>query len=271
VRRWLAILAALWAVVLGVSGYLAARSGPPTAREQTTLAQARAGVDQALVEVVRAAGPEPVAALSAYALGSGCRITAARDGTDLSRVVRLYTPAGGERALLDRLRSALPPDYRARIPRPIGSVAPALRAEAEVLVTLRAQPSGPGEVRVEAQAGCRTGSDLGAPESGPAPTAAERAPVESVLRALGAAAPAGPQWWAYQLSCPGGGAVRTVEADGAIAVSPAPLPVALKAVGGAGSPVLSEPERYAYRVGAAAVVVRVEEGAVTVTTTTNSC
>lgn len=268
VKRWLGVVAAVWAVVLGATGYLAARSGPPTAREQTTLAQARAGVDQALAEVATAAGPDSVAALSAYTLGSACRITTAREGTDLSRVIQLYTPAGGERALLDRLASALPAAYRARVPRPLGSAAPVLRADAGDFVALRAQSTGPGEVRVEAEAGCRTGTDLGSPETGPAPTSAERTPVESVLRALGAP---DPQWHAYQAACPGGGAVRTVEADSATTASPGPLPVALKAVRGRGVAVLSQPQRYAYRAGSTAVAVRVRDGGITVTATTSSC
>ncbi len=268
VKRWLAVVAAVWAVVLGVTGYLAARSGPPTAREQTTLAQGRAGVDRALAEVATAAGPDSVAALSAYTLASGCRITTARDGTDLSRVVQLYTPAGGERALLDRLASALPAAYRARIPRPVGSAAPVLRADAGDFVALHAQSTGPGEVVVEAEGGCRTGTDLGTPETGPAPTPAERAPVEAVLRALHVPAP---QWHAYQAACAGGGAVRTVEADSGTAAAPGPLPVALDAVRGGGVAVPSQPQRYAYRVGSTAVAVRVQDGTLTVTATTTSC
>jgi hypothetical protein len=268
VKRWLGVAAVVWAVVLGVTGYLAARSGPPTAREQTSLAQGRAGVDQALAQVATAAGPDSVAALSAYGLASGCRITTARDGTDLSRVIQLYTPAGSERALLDRLASALPAAYRARIPRPIGSAAPTLRADAGDFVALRAQSTGPGEVRVEAEGGCRTGTDLGTSETGPAPTSAERAPVESILRALNAS---DPQWHAYQAACQGGGAVRTVEADSATATTPGPLPVALKAVQGGGVPVLSQPQRYAYRAGSTAVAVRVRDGGITVTATTTSC
>jgi hypothetical protein len=266
VKRWLAVAAVVWALVLGVTAYVAARSGPPTAREQTTLAQARDRVDQALAAVATAAGPDSVAALSAYTLDRGCRITTAREGTDLSRVIRLYTSAGGERALLDRLAAALPAGFRARVPRPVGSAAPALRADAGDFVALRGTATGPGEVRVAAEAGCRTGSDLGTPALSASSAAAERAPVESVLRALDAPSP---QWHAYQVPCPGGGAVRTVEADSATTASPGPLPAALAAVAGGAVAVLSQPQRYAYRVGATAIAVRVQDGAVTVTATTS--
>jgi hypothetical protein len=261
----LAVGAVVWALVLGVTGYLAARSGAPTAREQTSLAQARDRVDRALAAVATAAGPDAVAALSSYTLDAGCRITAARKGTDLSRVVRLYTAAGGERALLDRLAAALPGDFRARVPRPIGSATPALRADAGGFVALRGRAAGPGEVRVEAEAGCRAGSDLGTPASDPSPAAVEREPVEAVLRAL--AAPS-PRWHAYQLPCPEGGAMRTVEADSSVTASPGPLPAALKAVAG-GAVVLSQPQRYAYRAGETAVAVRAEDGVLTVTATTS--
>jgi hypothetical protein len=265
VRRWLAIVAAVWAVTLGVTAYLHARSGPPTAREQTSLAQARSTVDQALAGVAAAAGPAAVAALSAYHLDSGCRITTAREGTDLSRAIRLYTAAGGERALLDRLAAALPTAFRARVPRPIGSKAPGLRADAGNFVALRGETTGPGEIRVAAEAGCRTGTDLGAPALAPAPTADERAAIEPVLRALHATRP---QWRAYQAACADGGAVRTVEAESSAATAPGPLPVVLGPVTGGAAPVLSQPQRYAYRAGATAVAVRVKAGVVTVTATT---
>jgi len=255
-----------WALVLGVTAYVAARHGQPTAREQTTLAQARERVDQALVATAVAAGPDSVAALAAYTVDSGCRITTVRKGSDLSRVIRLYTRAGGERALLDRLAAALPAEFRARIPRPVGSASPALRADAGGFVALRGTAVGPGEVRVEAEAGCRTGSDLGTPPTGPQPTAAERAPVESVLRALGASSP---RWHAYQAPCPGGGAVRTVEADSSASALPGPLPVALKAVAADAVVVLSQPRRYAYRVGATGIAVRLQDGTITVTATTS--
>lgn len=267
-RRWLWVVVAVWAVVLGVGAYVSSRSGTPTAPEQTTVARARAEVDRALALVAAAAGPETVAALTAYSLSPGCRITAVRDGTDLSRVIRLYTPEGSERALLDRLVAALPADFEARIPRPIGSAAPALRAGARDFVALRGQPAEPGEVRVEAEAGCRAGSDLGVPEEGAAPDPAERSPVEAVLRAFGAGET---RWHAYQVSCPAAGMVRTVAAERTLATPPGSLPAVLAAAGGGAVPVLSQPQRYAYRDGATAVAVRVEDKTVTVTATTNSC
>ncbi len=267
--RWLGLAAAAWAVALGVTAYVSSRSGTPTAPEQITLAKARASVDGALARVAAVAGPDTVASLAAYSLRPGCRVTTVRKGTDLSREIRLYTAAGTERALLDRLAAALPADFRARIPRPIGSAAPALRAEAADFVVLRGQQAGPGEVRVEAEAGCRTGSDLGVPALGPAPTPAEHGQLAAVLRALGAREP---RWYAYQAPCPGGGVVRTVEAESATDGSPAPLPVVAKAAGEGTVPILDQPQAYAFKHRATAVAVRIRENAVTVTvTTTSSC
>lgn len=267
-KRWLGIAVAVWVLVLGVGAYADARRGQPTAPEQTTLAQARVDVDEALAQVVVAAGPDTVAALSGYALSEGCRITMVRAGTGLSRAIRLYTEVGGERALLERLAAGLPADFQARMPRPIGTASPALRADADNFVALRGHTTAPGEVLVEAEAGCRNGSDLGVSELAADPTPAERVTAESVLRALAAREL---RWRAYQVPCPGGGGgvVRTVEATGVVPVSlPKPLSVVVRAVTDNAVPVLSQPRRYAYHDGAAAVAVRVEENVVTISATT---
>lgn len=219
-KRWLVIAAVCWALALGVAGYLNARSGRPTAREQTTLAQARETVDRALAQVATAAGPDTVAALSAYALTPGCRITVARDGVDLARVISLHTPAGREPALLDRLVDALPESYHGQVFRAVRpSVAPRFRADAGDFVALRAEVTGPGEVRLEAKAGCRPGGDLGAPALGPDPAPADRAPIEAVLRSIGET---DARWRTYQAVCPAGGSLRTVEAVSPQTSTPAP-------------------------------------------------
>lgn len=255
----------VWALVLGVTAYVASRSGKPTAPEQTSVAQARVGVDEALARVAGAAGAETVAALSAYQLNSGCRITTVRKGTDLSRMIQFYTAPGGERALLDRLAAALPESFRARVPRPIGSGTPALRASTADFVTLHSQVVGPGEVRVEAEAGCRTGTDLGTPAFAADPAPAERATIDPVLRALGVTSP---RWHAYQASCLEGGAIRTVEAESNATPTPSgPLSAALQAVSGDDVLVLNQPRRYAFRDGSAEVAVRLDARAVTVTAT----
>jgi hypothetical protein len=332
-RHWLGIATAVWALAVAVTAYVAARTGSPTAREQTTLAEARATVDQAVIQVAASAGNDVVLAISGYELSTGCRITSARRGTSLDRVIRLYTPAGTEPALLKHLAQTLPRSYHAGLthhltdntpttspspgvssvpggspssgggspsarspltpagslapgssgtpggpltpagpsggsPAPGGQLTPAgplggspspggllapsgsltpggpatpggpltsggslapagpgapghsltpgssaslLRADAGNYVGLRGEVSGAGEVRVEVDGGCRTGSDLGVAAISPDPTPSERAPALAALAALSTSAPsrapsggASPSGLAPGSSSPGG-------------------------------------------------------------------
>lgn len=297
-RHWLGIATAVWALAIAVTAYVAARTGPPTAREQTTLAEARATVDQAVIQVAASAGTDVVPAISGYELSTGCRITSARRGTSLDRVIRLYAPAGDEPALLKRMAQALPSSYHAGLthhltdntpsspsasptsssPSPGGS-ASLLRADAGDYVGLRGEVSGPGEVRVEVDGGCRTGRDLAVAATGPEPTPSERAPVVAVLAALSSTAPgratpggtAADQWRTYQAPCPKGGDLRTTEVISQPFKVSGPLPDLLRASGPAlGSPtvVLAEPQRYAYRTGATRVAIRADTDSLTITATT---
>jgi hypothetical protein len=319
-RHWIGIATVVWALVVAATAYVAARTGSPTAREQTTLAEARATVDQVVVQVATSAGNDVVTALSGYEVSTGCHITTARRGTSLDRVIRLYTPAGTETDLLKRLAHALPPSYHAGMthrlgdstpsgsPSPSGSRAPSgsptvggsatlLRADAGDYVGLRGEVSGPGEVRVEVDGGCRTGTDLGVPETGPAPTPSERAPALAALTALsgatpgsaapGRAAPGGSasggatpggaaadQWRTYQATCSKDGILRTTEVIRQPFKVSGPLPDLLRASGpalGNATVVLAEPQRYAYRTGATGVAIRANSDSVTITATTLSC
>src|SRR5215813_11295841 len=64
-RRLLIGLSAGWALVLLV-GVWYALNGRPTIREQTTVAQAQATVDRAITQVVQAARPVAVPAITGY-------------------------------------------------------------------------------------------------------------------------------------------------------------------------------------------------------------
>jgi hypothetical protein len=323
-RHWLGIATAVWALAVAVTAYVAARTGTPTAREQTTLAEARATVDQAVIQVAASAGNDVVTAISGYDLSTGCRITSARRGTSLDRVIRLYTAAGTEPALLKRLAQALPRSYHAGLTHrltdntptgspssgsspapggwfsPGGSAAPGsslapsisptpggsaslLRADAGDYVGLRGEVSGPGEVRVEVDGGCRTGSDLGVAATNPEPTPSERAPALAALAALSSAASSSSasggalggaradQWRTYQATCPKGGTLRTTEVISQPFAVSRPLPELLRASGPAlGSPtiVLAEPQRYAYSTGTTGMAIRADTDSVTITATT---
>ena len=57
--RWAAIIVAVWGLVLAGSWWWGIRTGTPTAREQTTVAQARPYVDEAVARVAVAAAGDP--------------------------------------------------------------------------------------------------------------------------------------------------------------------------------------------------------------------
>lgn len=253
-------MVAAWAVLVVALGIYAVHRGGSTVREQTSVAEALPTVDRAIAEAVAAAGPAgAVAEVDGYREASSrCRITAARDGARYQRAAYLYVPVGAEPALLDGIAARLPRGYDVRVSR---SADHQLTADAGNFVTLEGAISAPGQVRFTADTGCRP---LTHPvsEDGPAPTAAERAPVEAALSALKTSAV---RWEAHRVDCARGGSVRTVRADGPAGTVPPSLVGALHAV----SPdaVVARPDLYVYRSGPVGVVARAADGVVTVTAT----
>lgn len=157
-RRWLYAGALVWALLLVAAGAWSAAHDPPTVREQTSLEQGRQRVDDAVAAVRRAAGPGVEFDARPPEVTPGCRVTVARSGSELERVVVLTVAPGQEAALLDRLRDRLPADWRAyRLSDP-----ERLIADAGDFVAVRAQPGAAGEVHVTLRAGCR-------PDQGTAP------------------------------------------------------------------------------------------------------
>ncbi|NJC69281.1 hypothetical protein HC031_06040 [Planosporangium thailandense] len=260
-RRWLVVAAGVWAVLVIAFAIYAVHRGGSTVREQTSVAHALPTVDRAIAEAVTAAGPAgAVAEIDGYREVSGhCMITTARAGARYQRAAYLYVPVGREPALLDGIAARLPRGYDARVS---GSGAHALTADAGDFVTLEGGISGPGEVRLTADTGCRP---LTRPvsEHAPTPSAADRAPVEVALSALKLSAV---RWQAHRVDCARGGAVRTVRADGPPGTVLPPLAGALRAV--APDAVVVRPDLYVYRSGPAGVVVRTADGVSTVTATT---
>src|SRR5262245_43978349 len=91
---WPAVLA-LWAVTVLVAAYLSVHNDPATVREQRSVADAQPTVDSAVSELLRASGGVVAGAIPeiyAYDVRGGCRLTAAREGQELTRVV-LFTTA----------------------------------------------------------------------------------------------------------------------------------------------------------------------------------
>jgi hypothetical protein len=233
------------------------RSDPPTAREQTTIADALPTVDEALGRVYAALDPaSSVAALGGYTRTEfSCRVTTAREGTRFSRELMVYVHKASERDVLDRIGAALPAAYQPSVTH--SDSTDLLTADAGNFVAMRGGVTAPGQIRFTADTGCRP-QDSAITEATPAAPDADRAPVQAVLDTLGKPAS---EWRTHRLTCPTGGALRTVQAvttgDGAPAHATVPAPAV----------VLDEPKIFAYRAGAAGVALRTNDGSLLVSST----
>lgn len=256
-RRWIIAATAAWALVVGGLAYYSSRNDPPTARDQTTIAEGLPVVDEALARVAAALDPATsVAALGGYTrTDSSCRITSAREGTRFERVLLVYVKQDTEPSVLERIHGALPAGYEAHLVS--GPKAHLLTADAGHFVTLRGAVTQPGQVRFTADTGCRV-QDAAVEEATPQSQNANRAPVQAVLDTLKQPAS---RWLTHRLTCPGGGTLWTVEAvttgDGAASRGTVP----------ATAVVLDEPKLFAFRAGEAGVALRVESDALHITST----
>jgi len=261
-QRWIIAGVVTWALVIGGLAYYSEHTDRPTAREQTTIAEALPTVDTAVARVAATLDPATaVAALGPYRLiSSDCKITAARDGARYERVLTVYTSEGSAPALLDRIAAGLPASYGALVKHhdPVHT----LDADAGNFVQVRGGVQAPGQIRVSADTGCRP---IGGPVGGASLDTWGRAPVEVLLGGLRLSATT---WSANRVPCPDGGTLWTVEAVTGPGSAPAPLPDAVRAAVPGSTQVLSQSEVYVYRAGSAGVVVRVTDGALSITSTT---
>jgi hypothetical protein len=169
VRRALIAVAAAWGLLLAVSGIWYSWHGRPTDRDQTTVARAEPVVAQAIADVVRAAGGSVVPALSGFEKTGDCSVTPVRDGAEYQRVVRLYTPAGGEPAVLDRIARGLPARYRAVARHSAGGAVHTFSADAGYYVAVTGTVERAGLVAVQARTGCRPLGQRPAADPGASP------------------------------------------------------------------------------------------------------
>ncbi|MEV8513344.1 hypothetical protein [Dactylosporangium sp. NPDC051484] len=256
-RRWIVAAVVAWAVVVAGLALYSHSHGQPTAREQTTIAEALPTVDGALGRIYSALDPaSSVAVLGAYRRTEmSCRVTSAREGTRFARDLTVYVKKSAEGATLDRVKAALPAAYKASVVHNAGT--DLLSADAGNFVAVRGGAPEPGQLRFTADTGCRV-QDAPVTEATPPAQNANQAPVQAVLDTLGKPAS---QWRAHRLACPAGGTLWTVEAvtsgdsDAARATVPAPAVV------------LDEPKVYAYRAGAAGVALRMERDSLVVSST----
>jgi hypothetical protein len=260
-RWWLVAFVLVWALVLAGGIVWSVRRGTPTAREQTTVAQAVPVVDGTTVRLVAAATADGLAAVAVSAFDRvDCSVTVFRSGARYQRVVTAAVATGTELALLRRVAERLPPSYRATVTTATG---PKLKADAGLFVAVTGTVAEPGRVRFVVDTGdCRPEGNVAASGSQPS---APVAPVADLLTRLGSPATT---WTRHDVGCPGGGdALSTVEGAGA----ENQLPDAIDAVlGRTEGLIVATPDLYAYRVGTTDVLVRID-GSRLVASTTSRC
>jgi hypothetical protein len=262
-NRWIIAITAAWIAVLAAAGIYAARGGTVTDRTQTTVAEARPYVDEAVARIALAAteGDQAVVAISAFERVGECDVTTFRGGERYRRNLTALVEPGSEEAFLQRVAGSLPAGYRAAVRT---GAAPRLTADAGLYVSVAATVIRPGEVRFVADTSdCRVpGDDLvttdSTGEGGP-----RRATIEGVLTTLALTATG---WSATSVPCPDGGAVRTVQAtagpyQGDLTASLAGTPPDAVIVA-------SGSQAYAYRSNLIVVGVRALEESTTVSATT---
>jgi len=254
-------LAVAWAVVLAAGIVWSARRGPPTAREQTTIAQAVPVVDLASAQIAAAALADDLAvvAVSGLERTGTCAVTVVRSGGRYQRVVTAAVAPGTELALLRRVADRLPAAYKVAVTTATG---PKLKGDAGLFVALTGTVPEPGRVRFVADTGdCR-------PEAEPPATGSEPAgPDPAATEVLGRLRVSAETWTRHRIACPGGGTLSTVEGVGADNDLPDAIDAALGTVDGR---IAATADLYAFRSGQTGVMVRIE-GSRLVASATTGC
>lgn len=272
-RRWLVVVAVVWALILAGGAAWAIGHGRATAREQTTIEQARPAVDRAIADLAVAAAGDgrSVVAISGFERVAGCRITVFRQGARYERSLTVLVPVEEEAAVLDRVARALPARFDARV---YGGPAPRLVADPGDYVAVAGRIQSPGEIRFVADTGCR--SEPGAVAASDSPVAADAVAeqrTEVLLTTLRADASA--ETHTYRVPCPDGGFISTVEAHATLPATTAPLDVMLAPTlprDTAGSArAVSTPDLVYFRVGSVSVIARTVDDDLLIAATTTPC
>jgi hypothetical protein len=263
-RTWVLLVVLAWIVILVAGAGWALTRGGPTAREQTTVAQAQPVVDEAARLIFAAATSDghAAAAVSGFDRVGGCSVTVFRDGERYQRTVTAVVTPGTEIALLHRVADRLPERYHATVS---SGVVPKLSGDAGFWVGLSGSQVGKGQVRFVADTGsCRTTGDLTVTDHVvEVPGVSDnRGQVQAVLARLGLSAP--PSRTSL-LDCPGGGYLSTVEAVADGGVEPGAFDDLLR---GLGSEIVATPDAYAYATGPTEVAARYDANHIVVTATT---
>jgi hypothetical protein len=251
-----------WVAVLAGSALFAVRHPNPTARDQTTVEQARPTVDEAVARIAAAAAADGRAAVALSSFEHvGCsqafpHVTVFRAGERYRRGVTVVVPPGGESDLLTRVADRLPPSYRTVVRT---GEAPLLIADAGFWVLITAAKDDSGEVRFYADTGdCR---EAGRVDTSDPAVVVDEEPIREVLERLNLTVA---DRRTAAVSCPGGGTIGTVEVHAG--AYPGALDAALGDLGGT-TAVVAAPRLYAFRDGSTQVAVRAHADKVIITAT----
>jgi hypothetical protein len=260
-RRTIAIFSVVWGVVLAVGALWAIGNGRPTAREQTTVADAQPAVDAAVARIATAAGGDgdAVVAISGFELVGDCRVTVVRPGVRYQRSVTVIVAPGTEDALLDRVAARLPASYQVSVRH---DVTPRLAGDGGLYVRLTGGVVAAGLVRFVADTGdCRPPGTIKATD-----VDAMSVDQSKLIAAFDRLRVPVRRWNGYRVGCPGGGSMTTIEAVGADGAPPGPLDQALRGL--VGTPAVATANLFGYADGGVGVAVRSVGGPVVATATT---
>lgn len=253
------VITVVWGLVVGAGVVWANLDADPTAREQTTVAQALPTVDEAAADLAHAASADGLAVVAVSGLQrvEECEVTVFRRGARYERTVTAFVAPQTETALLERVASRLPSRYAVAV-RPATA---RLVADAGLFVRVTGAVVAPGQVQFTIDTGdCRPEGHV--PDADAA--IGQRSTVEAVLARLGLSAR---EWGAYGVKCSNGGTLTTVRA---VADQNPPVGDVGAALAGSvdSGVVVATADVFAFRVGTEQVGVLAEADAVTVTATT---
>ncbi len=284
-RSLFRIFTVAWIIVLVGGALWAIGRNDPTAREQTTVAQAAPVVDRATAAIAGAvvADRQGAASISGFDKVEQCRVTLVRPGVRFVRTVIGVVPSGGERALMDRVAARLPAAFNAVVTNrtTFGDSAtdartePVFTADAGFYVAITGRIADPGQVRFDVDTGvCRPAGDLPAASAagGPSTVSGPEAPVGLGSRPADAARAVATHlhapvdaWRVHKIACAGGATLTTVEAQ--VGAEPSDLDTAMAGFRRTGV-LVTEPRLYAQQDDDFDIVVRPADGHLLVTAST---
>jgi hypothetical protein len=263
-RWWVVAIGVVWTLVLAGGIVWSVRRGAPTAREQTTVAEAAPVVDLATVQLVGAVSADGLAAVtvSGFERTETCAVTVVRSGARYQRVVTAAVTPGTELALLRRVAERLPASYQAAVTTVTG---PKLKADAGNFVAVTGTVAEPGRARFVVDTGdCRPEGDV--PTAG---RSTERPRLALFVDDIfGRLQVRQVSWVSDQVACPSqGDLMYTVEARGAENDLPDAIDAALGRREGL---VVATPDLYAFHDGRSDTVIWIE-GSRLVYSSTSRC